>query len=238
MNNWAFIIARQIFESEIWELKPIWWLKVWIYIIWMANYKDKKCFKKWDFLTNTVEIYEKCKLESEGIKPRTVENCIKWLKCTGQITTRKTTRGMYITVLNYAKYQDFNNYWNGTKNGTQDGIGTEQARDDKEEGKELKNNSYREELENIILVWNQLKKTDSNFTCTRKINSDLLEAYKKIRINYADFSEFKYDMKYSVDKYFEEIRNRQDDWSGYFNHRFSLFEFIKQKNWFTKFLNK
>ena len=42
----AFHLARQIFDSEIWLLKPATWFKIWIYIIGKVNYKDNGTFNR------------------------------------------------------------------------------------------------------------------------------------------------------------------------------------------------
>lgn len=108
-TNWAFIVARQSFDSEIWN-KPSWWWKVWCFIVWNVNYDDTERCKKWEWYFTADDIYMGCKLKKEWIKIKSIHNAIAWLVDSQMLSTQKTTRGMYITVLNYAKYQDLINY--------------------------------------------------------------------------------------------------------------------------------
>lgn len=69
------------------------------------------------------------------------------------VTTHKTTRGFIVTVLNYDKYQSFNNYKNDTENGNK----TKHKRNTNdtitEEWKNDKNNKWSKEQEDIF--WKQ-----------------------------------------------------------------------------------
>ena len=110
----AVFIARQLLDSGIWS-KPSTWLKIWLYILCSVNYKDNKQYKRgtgffsWPSILTTRQNWS-------DIKLHTVDNCVRWLKLTGQITTQKTTRGMIISVCNYALYQDIKTYKNDTEN--------------------------------------------------------------------------------------------------------------------------
>lgn len=128
MTKWAFYLARQIYESEIWLTKPSWWLKVWIYILWSVRYSDSSTLKRWEWFLSIKQIYECCFLAKDSLKPRTVENVITWLKCKGQITVEKTGHWFIVKVHNYDLYQDLEYYTNGTENGTKNGRKTEQKR--------------------------------------------------------------------------------------------------------------
>jgi hypothetical protein len=119
------LLARQIQDSEIWKTKPAWWLKVWLHIILEVNHKDNKFFKRGENFFSFQEIYDKCTLRNEGIKLRSVDNVVSWLRERKMCTTRKTTRGIVITVVKYEYFQDIDNYRNDTQNDT----GTGQERD-------------------------------------------------------------------------------------------------------------
>lgn len=101
----SFQIARKIIESDIFFDKPAEWFKIWVFILAICNHKDNGRFKKGECLTSYKEIAEYTKTNRYC-----VDNFIRWAKRTTQITTRKTTRRFYISILNYAKYQDFNTY--------------------------------------------------------------------------------------------------------------------------------
>jgi hypothetical protein len=53
-----------------------------------------------------------CKLKNEGVKIKTVHNAIAWFVETGMLKTTKTTRWMFICVVNYEKYQELDGYKN------------------------------------------------------------------------------------------------------------------------------
>ena len=119
----CILIARKVKESEIWS-KPAWWYKVFTYIIMEVSYKNGQNKRGTGFFQYK-EIFRECHLNKEkGLKPRTIENVIRWMKKVAICTAQKTTRGVYITLCNYDTYQNINNY----KDGAEDGIGTEQER--------------------------------------------------------------------------------------------------------------
>ena len=120
-----YIIARKIKYSPIWQRKPSWWLKVWLYLIGHVNHKDRM-FPRGTNFTSLRSIWEECcLLQNEGIKDfKNVDNVIRWLKKENLITTRKTTRGFHVTLCNYDYYQNAANYTNDTTDDTRNDIET------------------------------------------------------------------------------------------------------------------
>ena len=114
MNNWAFQIARCVFESDIRIRKPSWWFKVWVYLIWKANHKDNKQFKRWQCRVTYDKIYTDCHLWQEWVKKSAIKNVIARMKKEWKLTTQKTTRGMIITIVKYNDYQTLDNYSKNT----------------------------------------------------------------------------------------------------------------------------
>ena len=110
MYKGAFQTSRSTFESEIWVLKPAWWFKVWTYIIGSVNYKDSSTFKCGSRLFTYDQIFNECHLKNENIKKSAIKNCISYFKKAQMCTTDKTTRGFFINVINYKKYQNLDNY--------------------------------------------------------------------------------------------------------------------------------
>ena len=108
----CILVARKILKSDIWQQKPSWWLKVWEYILLRVNHKDNKQFKRGQNFFKRGQIHYDCKLHLEGIEPDTVDNVIRWLRKTRQISTKKAMRGIIITVCNYESYQNLKNYKN------------------------------------------------------------------------------------------------------------------------------
>jgi len=115
MNNGAFIMARQVLESDIWTSKPAWWFKVWVYILSRVNYSDNGQFNRGENFFTLESIHHNCYLGKEGIKIKTVSNIIREMKLLHMLTTQKTTRGFIISVTNYDKYQDLTEYRNDTE---------------------------------------------------------------------------------------------------------------------------
>lgn len=150
------------------------------------------------------------------------------------IDTSKETRGFTIKVLNYGKYQDKQNQWGDTEEIDRRYRGdTEVDTIDKEE----KNKRIKEhigEIENLIWRWNAVKriwKVKWLTTC-RWVTKDIEQEYKKFRKKYNpdDFAE-------SVKNYIRDIQTRDEN-DSYSQHRFSFYEYIKQRNGFTRFYNQ
>jgi len=108
--------------------------------------------------------------------------CVKFLKSTTQITTRKTTRGNIITVVNYNKYQSMKNYGATQKD-------TQKATEGRQRGdtinKELKEVKERAEpkvssdVNSLMGVFKKLVNPNLNFAnkTERKACESLLKDY-------------------------------------------------------------
>jgi hypothetical protein len=109
-----FFISREIFESDIWE-KPSYYLKVWIWIIGKANWKTikkgEKTFNRGEFKTEYKEIIElnrwRTGWRTEKLTDDQIFSVLDFLRKTQRIQTHKTTRGLWIKVLNYDYFQRF-----------------------------------------------------------------------------------------------------------------------------------
>ena len=208
---WFIKIHRKIIESEIWD-KPSSWLKIWLYLISNVFHKDGKIFKIWEnyFTYETIE-------KSCWVSKETVKNCLRFLEVHQQIHRQKQSRGVIIKVINYKKYHDT------TPTTTLTGTPT-----NREECKEY---IYKGTLENLIEDWNGLKNDENKWKQTRKVTNDLKEVFRKFRLEYT-----KQDFNDWVNKYLDDIEAR-DSKTSYKDHRFNLYEFLKQKNWLQKFIN-
>ena len=112
INGGAFLIARQIFESEIWLNKPSSWKIIWIYIFGKVNHSDNKIFKKGEGFFN---FSQELKMIGIDITYDNIRHCLQFLKISKMVSTTKSTRGMIIKVNNYNKYQTLLNYKSTTK---------------------------------------------------------------------------------------------------------------------------
>ena len=97
--------ARQTIDSDIFFYKPDKWFKIWFYLISKVNHKDNRLFKRGSGLVTYGEIEERTKATKGQI-----DKLMRFLKKSEMATTRKSTRGMVITILNYDKYQDSKSY--------------------------------------------------------------------------------------------------------------------------------
>ena len=158
----AIQVARKTINSELWETKPSWWFKIWLYLLLKAAHSDNGQFQRGQLHTSYSRIFQDCNLSNENIRPKSVENAIRWLKRTTQITTHKTTRGLIVTICNYGKYQDLNNYRNDKQNDTPNATRTTQNRHYKQEcinnGYKVGSDEYR--LAAILLTEIQKNKLD------------------------------------------------------------------------------
>lgn len=91
-------IYRKIQESLVWKKSPE-YLKIWLHILLEVNHKTK-ITQRGSRLFNYKDMASDC-----GVSYHTIDNCVRWLKSTKQITKRRTTRGVVISVQNYDKYQ-------------------------------------------------------------------------------------------------------------------------------------
>lgn len=140
-------VARQIESSSIWHDKPSWWLKVWMHLLLNVNHADRGKFKRAQGFFKREGIYKACNLQVEGIKGDTIDNVMRWLKSTRQITTRKTTRGLIVTVCKYERYQEGINYKNDTEKGLKNEIETTQKR---HYTQECKNERNKKDLKEVL----------------------------------------------------------------------------------------
>ena len=103
------LLARNIIDSEIWK-KPAAYLKIWIYILSKVNWKTSKKIPIGSQYFNFRQI------KIPDVTQYQMYEFLRWAKTlnptdsTTQITTKKTTRGIYLQVTKYAYYQDVKNY--------------------------------------------------------------------------------------------------------------------------------
>ena len=124
-NNGWIKLHRQIVDNWIWEDPAK--LKAWLDILLMVNHEDKKILvngqlvtiKRGEKLTSIIKLAERWKWSK-----RRVMRFLDLLEDDEMCTTKRTTNGTTIKVVNYADYQDFvipKRDTVGTTNGTPDG---------------------------------------------------------------------------------------------------------------------
>lgn len=107
--------ARQTIDSEIFTDKPDVWFKIWFYLVNKANHQDNQKFKRGQAYVKYDWI-----MSATGATNAQVHHCIRYLKSRHAVTTRKATRGMYITIVNYDTYQNLDSYRSHTENQPKD----------------------------------------------------------------------------------------------------------------------
>jgi len=139
-NGTKFTIDRKIFSSDIWYSSP-WKLKIWIYLLGHANYKDNEYMgikiKRGQLLRGYRRIAQDCgyKIGYRLKKPslHTIRRICEELTKEGRIERRTTQGGTLFTICNYEALQPFKkDEGNAEREGLGNGGGTEGEQDKKE----------------------------------------------------------------------------------------------------------
>lgn len=113
-----YIKARKIQESEISHSAPC-VREIWDWILREANHSETKVCKRGELFTSYSEIIEGlcwyAGWRKMSYSRHDCENSMKYLRARLMITTQKTTRGLFITIINYDYYQNPKNYESQTK---------------------------------------------------------------------------------------------------------------------------
>ena len=140
----AFLLARQIFDSKIWQDKPSTWKIIWIYIVGNVNHKDNGKFKRGEgFFNFSRELSTKnigCDITSDMIK-----KFLQFARSSSMVSTKRSTRGTIIKVLNYNKYQTLSNYESTTSS-------TNKARKKHERSTTINKNDKNDKNEKNIII--------------------------------------------------------------------------------------
>ena len=131
-NNGFIILSRSIIKSPIFKKPPL-YTQVWVYLLSRAQHADYKGLKRGQLVTSIDEIQKACTYyvgaRKEIPTKRQVFTILEWLrypksgltKCTPGVTatepeaepmiaTAKVTHGMLVNIVNYAFYQNPDNY--------------------------------------------------------------------------------------------------------------------------------
>jgi hypothetical protein len=106
----ATLWARKTIESDIFIWRSDKWFKIWFFIVNNVSHKDLQHFPRGSGLMTYKDIRE-----HTAATHGQVDKFIRYAKQSRMLTTRKTTRGMIVKVLNYDKYQTLDNYKVDTK---------------------------------------------------------------------------------------------------------------------------
>jgi hypothetical protein len=207
----AFLMSRGIYDSPIWYEKPAWWFKVWIYILGNVNHTDFQGFSRGEGFFTREKIFLECGLSKDGVKAKSIDNVIRWLRERQDLTTQKTTRGIRIKVLNYEKYQDFKTY----KNDTENDLKTTQKR---HRNDTIRNNDNNEEQKtkpiDSFSFGSKFKEVWEEFAEQRKESKGGF-TQRAEKMSLKKLSEFPDDI--AIDIVENSIRN---DWKGIFTEKY------------------
>lgn len=229
MSNGWIKLHRKIQDSFIWEEKPYDRARAWIDLLLLVMHSDKKIMidgkvvvvKQGSYMTSILKLADRW-----GWSKKKTNAFIKMLENESMITTKKSTKGTTVTVVNYGKYQIDGTTEDTTKDTTE---GTAQGTtEDTTEGTQNKN--YKN-------VKNDKKKT---YTCAfeefwkaypRK--KDKGNAFKKFnaRLN-SGFSEV--ELIEAAKKYANECENNHTE-ERYIKHAST---FLSDSTPFIDYLDK
>jgi len=107
------LTSRKLLKSGIMEKPPL-YLKLWIWMLMQASYKDHGNLKRGQFFTSLDRMRKAMtyKVGYREVSPtiKEIRGVTKFLTKARMIVTTKVTHGMIITILNYDYYQNAKNY--------------------------------------------------------------------------------------------------------------------------------
>lgn len=105
----ATVWARQTIDSDIFRDKPDKWFKMWFFIVSRVNHKDNGKFKR-----GSCFLFPRHIAEATGATEDQVKKFLKWARGNDMLLTKRSTRGIHLTVNKYNVFQDFSSY-SGTR---------------------------------------------------------------------------------------------------------------------------
>jgi len=107
------LLSRKLLKNGIMEKPPL-YLKLWVWMLMQASFKDHGNLKRGQFFTSYRKMRKAMayKIGYRTSKPtkREAEGVTKFLAKVRAIVTTKVLHGMVITILNYDYYQNMKNY--------------------------------------------------------------------------------------------------------------------------------
>ena len=176
------LLARKLLESGIMGM-PHLFLKVWIYCLLNAVWKDHGNLKRGQLFTSIDRMRNALsyKVGYRLVRPtvKEIRVAYEFLAKGTMIGITKVTRGMIITVLNYDYYQDFHNYEGhneGHAEGTSEGTLIKKER-------ENEGNLFRQDSLEVLAYLNEAtgkKYRDASFIAARLKDGGSVEDCRRI----------------------------------------------------------
>jgi hypothetical protein len=163
-----FLIDRKIFKEDLWK-KPPYFIKVWIWLIGRVNWKTVerggKVYKEGEIFTNYKQIQKetewKVGFRTEHLTKSQIFYVLDFLMKSQRSKQRRTTRGLWIKVINYRDLQGFNSHEANNEANMRQTHGKHDKRTkEHNQGKEPRKERV-EELTNFLLKRNNLEELDN-----------------------------------------------------------------------------
>ena len=190
VDGGAILLARQVFESDIFVYKPAIWFKIWVYILGHVFWKEKGRLKRGQgYFT-----YKKM-MDATGATRDQVKHLLGYLREVSMVHTQKAPHGLVLTVLNYDRYQDFNSYSSPNKSPTEALSKPDRSLTTKEEGKKgnESNNKYIADFNNFKQAYPK-DRWEKNDYCKMKFmalcKQGKVDHFRKACQSYANFMEY------------------------------------------------
>lgn len=97
--------ARKTLESEIFFSKPEAWFKIWFYLVNKVQWKEEGRFDRGAGYFSNEKIANDTHTTIDQVK-----RALHYMRSALMISTKRSTRGFNLKVLNFAKYQEDDNY--------------------------------------------------------------------------------------------------------------------------------
>lgn len=135
------LLARKMLDSDLMDQSPM-VVKLWVWLLLKANFKDRDQLKRGQLVTTIAEMQGAMSHYAGWRKicptPDRIRSAYGTLTHTARITTRRTTRGMVVTILNYDSFQNILAYASRTESHNENATYPAAVPHDTEEGKECK----------------------------------------------------------------------------------------------------
>jgi len=198
------LLARTLTQSELWG-KPPYYIKLWVWLLLKCNHRNVKnnghSYNRGEALITLEETIENSKFKV-GWRTEKISKDKAWrfyedLREANMITTRNTTRGMFVKVLNYNQFQDPANYESNNEKSTNP-IRTQRTsniinKNDKNEKNDNKNDIYI----------NSLTRIAEHFNTTFSKNIKVTKAWSDNAVSWLDI--------YSVQEVLDAISKWKDN---------------------------
>jgi len=216
INGGYILLARTLTQNELWG-KPPYYIKLWVWLLLKCNHADVKnnghSYNRGEALVTLEETIENSKFtvgwRTEKITKNQAWNFYEDLRKATMITTRKTTKGMFVKVLKYNEFQDPSNYEDNNEKTTKQTHLKHNPntinKNDKNDKNENKNDIYISEFSNFKDI------TDS-------VIQEIADKYE-VPTSYVE--DIKLDMEVWIGK--NPKKNR------YANYRIALMSWVRKK---------